>query len=181
MAHEIETKVLDVDANEMDKKLQALGAKKMSHTRLSVTWYGPAGSGVGNQPWYMRIRSNSEGKHQVTWKAKSEILGTARKHKEINFYIDEPEQLADLFEELGFSTYAYQEKDRTSYTLKDWVFDLDQYPGMPALLEIEGSSEDHVKEAIQMLGLESNKTWAHGERTLIEGEYKMDWCNMRFK
>lgn len=180
MAHEIETKVLDIDAEDISRKLLAADAKKVSHTRLKVTWYGKKGTEAGKEPWFMRIRSNSEGKHQVTWKAKSDIQGVTRKHKEINFYIADPVSLADLFEELEFTAYAYQEKDRTTYSLKDWVFDLDQYPGMPALLEIEGSSEEHVSEAVRMLGLESHKTWANGERILIQDVYKIDWYNMRF-
>ncbi len=180
MANEIETKVLDIDAVAIEQKLLALSALKTPTTRLSVTWYGKAGIETGKEPWFMRIRSNTEGKHQVTWKAKSDIQGTTRKHKEINFYIDEPEQLADLFLELGFTAYAYQEKDRTSYAYKEWAFDLDQYPGMPALVEIEGTSEEHVKEAISLLGLESHTTWANGERILIQDVYKMDWHNMRF-
>ena len=86
----------------------------------------------GEDPWFLRIRSDSSGKHEVTWKAKSDILGVARKHKEINFHISEPEKLADLFVELALEKYAHQEKDRTSFTHKNWQFDIDQYPGMPA-------------------------------------------------
>lgn len=64
--------------------------------------------------------------------------------------------------------------------LKDWTFDIDQYPGMPAFLEVEGPSEMSVKNAISLLGLESNKTWAKGERILIQDIYGLDWYEMRF-
>ena len=97
--------------------------------------------------WFLRIRSNSEGVSEVTWKARSDILGTARKHKEIDFTIGEPEKLA-IFAELGLERYAHQDKQRTSFVLKDWRVDIDCYPKMPPLLEIEGSSERHVREAI---------------------------------
>ncbi len=163
MAHEIETKVLGIDAESIKQKLISLGAEKIQETRLIVDWYRIKGIKEGEDPWFLRIRSNSEGLHEVTWKAKSDIIGTARKHKEINFNINEPEKLADLFEELGLEQYAHQEKDRTSFTLKDWQFDIDQYPKMPAYMEIEGASEESVNEAIKLLGLENNKTWAKGE------------------
>ena len=94
--------------------------------------------------------------------------------------VGEPEKLADLFEELGLEEYAHQEKDRTSFTLKNWQFDIDEYPGMPAFLEIEGNSEEEVKKAIKLLSLEDNRTWAQGERTLIQDVYKLDWYNMKF-
>ncbi|HEY0907908.1 MAG TPA: CYTH domain-containing protein [Candidatus Paceibacterota bacterium] len=180
MAHEIETKVLGIDAKRIQEALVAAGAKKTQETRLTVDWYRIKGVKEGQDPWFLRIRTNSEGKNEVTWKAKSDVIGVARKHKEINFNIAEPEKLADLFEELGLEKYAHQEKDRTSYSLKDWSFDIDQYPKMPAYMEIEGTSEESVLEAIKLLGLEKNQTWAKGERILIQETYGLDWYNMRF-
>ncbi len=80
MAHEIETTVLDIDAEDVIKKLQDLGAKKVQDTRLVVDWYRPKdwhrpeGVKEGEDPWCLRIRSNSEGMHEVTWKEKSVLL-----------------------------------------------------------------------------------------------------------
>lgn len=178
--NEIETKILDIDQASVEKLLVALSAHQTQKTRLVVDWYRIKGIQEGEDPWFLRIRSNSEGVHEVTWKAKSDILGVARKHKEINFLVTEPEKLSDLFEELGLEKYAHQEKDRCSFSLKDWTFDIDQYPGMPAYLEIEGQSEEHVKEAIELLHLENNPTWAEGERKLIQGTYNLDWYKMSF-
>lgn len=180
MAHEIETKVLDIDSDEVEATLVSLGARKTQDTRLTVDWYRTIGDKEGEEPWFLRIRSYGEEKHEVTWKAKSDIVGIARKHKEINFFIDESEELADLFEELGLEAYAHQEKDRTSYVFKDWSFDIDRYPGMPPFMEIEGSSEAHIQEALRLLGLEHNATWATGERILIQERYGLDWYEMRF-
>jgi adenylate cyclase class 2 len=180
MAHEIETKVLDIDADKVIKSLASLKAKKTQNTTLIVDWYRIKGVKEGEDPWFLRIRSYSDGRHEVTWKAKSDILGTARKHKEINFNIEDPEKLSDLFEELGLEKYAHQEKKRISFSLKDWNFDIDQYPKMPAYMEIEGTSEENVKEAISLLGLSKNRTWAKGERILIQETYGLDWYDMRF-
>lgn len=181
MSKEIETKVLDIDMAAVQRKLEALGAAKKESGRLTVHWYRLKGISEGKDPWFLRIRTNSKGIHEVTWKAKSDIIGTARRHKEINFIIGEPEKLVDLFEELGLEKYAHQEKDRTSYSLKDWSFDIDEYPGMPAFMEIEGKSENHVNQAIKLLGLGAHETWADGERILIQVKYGLDWYEMRFR
>lgn len=180
MAQEIETKVLDIDIENIKAKLVALGAEKSAENRLVVDWFRFKGEKSGEEQWFLRIRTYSDGRNEVTWKAKSDILGTARRHKEINFDIVEPEKLADLFEEIGLEKYAHQEKDRTSFTYKDWQFDIDQYPRMPAFVEIEGKSEEHVKEAMTLLGLENNRTWAKGERILIEEVYGLNWYDMKF-
>lgn len=180
MAYEIETKVLDIDAKEIISKLVALGAQKIQETLLVVDWYQAIGTKEGSEDWFLRIRSNSQGQHEVTWKAKSVITGIARKHKEINFLIAEPAKLADLFEELGLEKYAHQEKNRTTFTFKDWQFDIDQYPGMPAFMEIEGKSEEHLKEGMKLISLGTNKTWAKGERILIQEMYGLNWHSMKF-
>ncbi len=180
MAHEIETKVLDIDAEEIKKKLLDLGADKIGEDRIVVDWFDFKDRKEGEENWFLRIRTYSSGRREVTWKAKSEITGITRKHKEINFEIGEPEKLADLFEEIGLEKYAHQEKDRTSFVYKDWQFDIDQYPKMPTFLEIEGKSEEHVREAMKLLDLENNPTWAKGEKILIQETYNLDWYNMRF-
>jgi len=180
MAHEIETKVLDIDAKTVIEKIIGLGADKTQETRLVVEWYRPEGIKEGEDPWFLRMRSNSSGKYEVTWKAKSEFLGVASKHKEINFFTESPAELGDLFEEIGLEKYAHQEKDRTSFKYQDYSFDIDQYPGMPAFLEIEGPSEGKIQEAIKLLGLESKRTWAKGERILIQDVYGLDWYDMKF-
>lgn len=180
MKHEIETKVLDINKNKIIKRLKVLKAKQIQKTRLVVDWYRIKGITEGKDPWFLRIRSNKDGKYEVTWKAKSDSIGIARKHKEINFLIGEPEKLADLFEELGLEKYAHQEKDRISFTYKKWQFDIDTYPKMPPFIEIEGLSEKHILEAMDLLGIEKNRTWNKGERVLIQDIYSLDWYNMKF-
>ena len=71
-------------------------------------------------------------------------------------------------------------KSDTSFKYKDWQFDIDQYPEMPAYLEIEGVSDEHVREAMRLLGIENNATWAKGERILIQDTYGLDWYHMNF-
>lgn len=180
MAHEIETKVLDIDPKAIMARLDELGGTKILDTTLIVDWYRPKGVNEGEDPWFLRIRSDSSGRHEVTWKAKSSILGASRKHKEINFDVAQPEKLADLFEELGLECYAHQEKKRVSFTFKDWRFDIDTYPKMPPYLEIEGTGEEHIREAMALLGTAEHRTWAEGERTLIQKIYGLDWYEMRF-
>lgn len=180
MAQEIETKVLDIDVTKISELLFKLGAIKIQDTRFVVDWYRLKGVGEGQDPWFLRIRSRSDGSSEVTWKAKSDILGVARQHKEINFAISQPESLGNLFEEIGLECYAHQEKDRISWNYKEWRFDIDKYPSMPPFIEIEGKSEEHVKEGIKLLGLENHQTWNDGERTLIQKEYNLDWYDMSF-
>ncbi len=180
MLHEIETKILEVGKAELSRVLDTLGAKKIAEARLKVSWFRTKNSNEGDDKWYLRVRTYSNEKSEVTWKGESDVLGASRKHKEISFETAEPDKMMDLFAELGLEKYAYQEKDRISWIYKDWRFDLDQYPGMPSYLEIEGSSENHIQEAIEILDLKNHEISSEGERTLIQNKYDLDWYNMKF-
>ena len=177
---EIETKILEVDKEKIKEILLSLGAKETQNTRLIVDWYCPKGAGKDEHPWYLRIRTTSDGKSEVSWKSLPKITGNTRHSDEININISDSVLGGKLFESIGLENYAHQEKDRTSFVLDEWNFDLDQYPGMPAYLEIEGKSHEHVQEAILKLKLENFRSIGEGERKLIEKEYGLNWSDMRF-
>src|SRR5438552_3477750 len=122
--HEIETKVLEVDTEEIKEKLKSLGAKEIQNTRLIVDWYGPKGlTHEGDDPWYLRIRTTSNGKSEVSWKSLPKITGNTRHSDEVNLNITDAVMLSKLFENIGLENYAHQEKDRASFLLNDWQFD----------------------------------------------------------
>lgn len=178
---EIETKILDIDAEEIKSKLKLLGAAEIQETRLVVDWYGPTGlTHDGDDPWFLRIRTDKHGNSEATWKSNRNFLGATSSHKEINLKVSDENALGNMFLEIGMELYAHQEKDRVSFSFKGWRFDLDKYPGMPAYLEIEGKSEASVQEAIKLLELENKVATPKGERAVIKDNYNLDWFDMRF-
>lgn len=177
---EIETKILEVQKEEIENVLISLGAEKILDTKLTVDWFRPIGTIPGEDPWYLRIRTTADGKSEATWKSKPNFVGISKQVKEINLPVESPELLSQIFEAIGLLKYAHQEKYRTSWRHKEWRFDLDQYPGMPAYLEIEGKNEDHLHEAIRLLNLQNHEAVSDGERVVIESKYKLDWHNMKF-
>lgn len=178
--NEIETKILDVDVEEIKNKMKALGALEIKSTRLFVDWFRPKDHEEGDTPWFLRIRTDSEGNNEATWKSNRTFLGASSSHKEINLKILDKNAMSDLLIELGMKIYAHQEKDRISWKYGEWQFDLDQYPRMPAYLEIEGKNEEGIQEAIKLLGLEGKTATPKGERVVISDIYGLDWYDMKF-
>lgn len=178
--HEIETKVLEVDVNSVIEKLSKLGAEKIQEVSLVVDWFSLSGFDKDHQPWFLRVRSYSTGKIEITWKGKHEMEGAVRKVKEVNLSVDSHEKTKILFESIGLVCYAHQEKKRISYKLGNVQFDLDTYPKMPPYLEIEAQSEKEITEMVKKLSLEKHETWNDGEKILIEEKYKLNWCDMHF-
>ncbi|OGI73117.1 hypothetical protein A3D42_02230 [Candidatus Nomurabacteria bacterium RIFCSPHIGHO2_02_FULL_41_18] len=178
--HEIETKILKVDVEAIKNKLKKLGAKEIQNTRLYVDWYCVEEAVKGNHPWYLRVRKTSDGKTEISWKSLGKFVGKTRQSAEININVSDFDKVKLLFEEIGLVHYAHQEKDRISFVLENWNFDLDQYPGMPAYLEIEGNSENHINEAIKLLELQDYEALSEGETKLIKEKYGLNWNDMRF-
>lgn len=178
--HEIETKILEVDAGEIRKKLEKLGAEKVQDVMLRVDWFSlPQFLETGHH-WYLRLRSYSSGKNEITWKGKPEFTDAVRKVEEINVLVDDYEKTKRLFESLGLTCYAHQDKKRASWKLAGVQFDMDTYPGVPTYLEIEAGSEKEIVDMIKKLDLRKLEVWTRGERFLIEEKYKRDWYDMRF-
>lgn len=177
---EIETKVLGVNKDEITRKLKMLGAQEIQNTRLIVDWYSLPGTTSENHPWYLRVRKTTNGNTEISWKSLPTIVGNTRQSQEINIDISDFENGKNFLEAIGLSNYAHQEKDRHSFKLKDWSFDIDTYPSMPTYLEIEGTSFEHVAEAINLLELQNHQSISEGERRLIEEKYGLNWSNMRF-
>ena len=181
MTQEIEVKVLEVDSISIKEKLIALGAEQTQDIRLTVDWYGPKGiTHAGDDPWYLRIRTTGDGKSEVSWKSLAQHVGNTRQSKEINFNVSDALAAGEFLAVLNLELYAHQEKDRISFRYQNWNFDLDKYPGMPAYLEIEGESEQHVAQALKLLELGKHESISEGERKLIGERYHLDWYNMRF-
>jgi adenylate cyclase class 2 len=178
--HEIETKILEVNVKEISEKIESLGAKKTQEVMLTVDWFSLPGVAKDKQPWYLRVRSYSTGKVEVTWKGPYKIVGNSHQNQEINLLIDSHEKIKMLFEAIGLTCYAHQEKKRISWVLDTIQFDLDMYPNMPPFLEIEVQDEKDIDKMIKNLNLEKHQTWNDGERTLIEEKYKLNWSGMYF-
>ncbi len=170
---------MEVNVDDIKNKMAKLQAELVLDTRLTVDWYGTSAD-IKAQPWFLRVRTSREDKAEITWKSLPAIVGNTRQSQEINLQVSDIEKAKAFIEAIGLNHYAHQEKDRVSWQYKDWRFDLDQYPGMPAYLEIEGTSQGHIAEAIALLGLQNHQSLAEGERRLIEERYKLDWTNMQF-
>jgi len=178
--YEIETKVLEVNVEDIKNKLRNIGAEEIQDTRLTVDWYCPSGAMKDGHPWYLRVRKTSDGKSEISWKSLEKIVGNTRQSEEININSSDFESSKNLFHAIGLEHYAHQEKDRISFKYENWSFDLDTYPNMPAYLEIEGTSHNHVQEAIYLLGLEKHESISQGETKLIKERYGLDWYQMNF-
>lgn len=149
---EYEMTILEIDKDLLVKKLDELGAIKISDSlqRRYVYDFNPK---LDNK--WIRLRTNGD-KTTLTIKEiinKNIIGGT----NELEIVVDDFDKTNLILNELGYKRRSYQENYRTSYKLGNVNFDIDSWPMIPTYVEIEGSSENEVKEALKLLDLSNAK------------------------
>lgn len=152
MKTEYECRILDIDVEEIQKKLESIGAKKVKERAMRRYVYDIDPNREG---FWIRLRDNGE-KTTLTLKEKvsDEIDGT----KEIEISVDDFEKTNTLLNRLGFVAKAYQENRRISFVYKDVEIEIDFWPKIPPYLEIEADSVEKVEKVVKLLGFKMSDT-----------------------
>jgi len=147
MAQEFETKILNINVLEIEKKLIDLGAKKQPEV-LMKRWVFVIDP--NNYEW-IRLRDNGH-KTTITYKKKT---GTAiSQTEEIEVEVDDFEKTVEILSKIKFKEKYYQENKRKLFILKDIEFTIDTWPLIPTYLEIESLNEEKVKQGLSLLKLD---------------------------
>ena len=152
MHTEYEVRILEINKEEIIKKLEELNAK-FSWEALQQRYvydFNPKEKGR-----WIRLRTNGK-KSTLTIKniATSKIDGT----QELEIEVDNFERCNLILKELGYTPKGYQENKRIQYTLNGVEIDIDSWPNIPTYMEIEGPSEDSVYYTLDLLGIDLEKT-----------------------
>jgi adenylate cyclase class 2 len=143
---EHEAKILDVDSAEFATRILAAGgtAHGSAVTRRYTYDLSP---GAGRR--WMRLRDTA-GRATLAIKEYVDdgISGTSELEVEVGDFAT----AAELLARLGFTAKTYQETRRTSYQLDGAHLEIDEWPLLPAYLEIEGRSPEHVLRVAATLG-----------------------------
>lgn len=146
MHTEYEVRVLEVNVEDIERKLKEVGASfewDLLQRRYVYDFIPKVDS-----KW-IRLRTNGE-KTTLTIKnlVTSEIDGT----QELEIVVDDFDRCNLILQELGYEARNYQENRRIQYTLNGVEIDIDSWPMIPTYLEIEGPSEESVYETLSLLG-----------------------------
>ncbi len=101
---------------------------------------------------YLRLRTGEFGRSFLTLKSPTGTE-TVDAFAEVSVEIGDEDACLELFAQLGFPVVRYQENYREQWRWESIVFDLDEWPGLPPFVEIEGASADDVAGGARYLGL----------------------------
>ncbi|MDA1038392.1 MAG: hypothetical protein O2877_01745 [bacterium] len=178
---EFETRVLNINIEEIVKKLEELGATKVFETLQKRCTYDFPGKRLlnearekGAEAW-VRIRDDGFGSVKMAYKCHSNNKKLLPDCTEVEFEVPNMEMPEAFLFSIGMKKDQYVETKRIRYELDDLQFDIDTWPKLQPFLEIEGMSEARVLEGLIMLGFTTADTFQGHAGNVYEKEGFNDW------
>ncbi|MFH1170738.1 MAG: CYTH domain-containing protein [Candidatus Vogelbacteria bacterium] len=151
MKIEYEATFVKINKDEIRKRLVTAGAKllKPEFLQKRATFHFPNGHEV-NQGW-VRVRDESD---KITLSIKVIDGDKIENQKEICLKVDSFTEAISLLTTLGCVQKSYQESKRELWLLDGVEVMIDEWPFLEPFVEIEGPSEQAVKEVAEKIGFE---------------------------
>lgn len=182
---EIEVKFINIDVPAIEKKLKAIGAKRVFDRLYRRKVYDFPSLQLNKNGAWVRVRDEVDqvtlGFKQRQGKGKNGSNDTGM--KEIEVVVSDFDKTADLLESIGMEIKFYEENRRIRWVLGDIEFDIDHWPMLKPYLEIEAPSWDRVNEGIKLLGLNAKdqKRFATMQVYALEGINELDYKVITFE
>ncbi len=149
---EIELKFLEVNPEEVGRKLEKLGAVKEKDEVLEEwIFMKPEWKPVLGR---VRVRK-SETKVELAYKETTQKTGVG--NLEIEFEVSDAEAAGEFVKKMGVKLSRHQQKRRISYRLGEINIDVDFWPRIPPMVEIEGEDRRELEKLARKLGFDLGK------------------------
>jgi adenylate cyclase class 2 len=147
---EIEAKFLEVNKDKIREKLTEIGAHliRPEFSQKRVNFYLP-GEKKSDDSW-IRVRDDGG---EITLSLKEVTGSNILDQKEISIVIDDFNNAVNLLELIGCERKKLIFTKRELWRLDDVEITIDTWPFLEPFVEIEGSSEELVRNAAQLLRL----------------------------
>lgn len=162
MGKEIEVKVLNIDLDEVEKKLKDIGAKLIAEEYQINTVLDSKDEYIQKElDSYLRIRETKNsltGEDNIKLTLKKNIgNGKTRQNIETTTEIEDKESMIAILKDLKYEVVEEGHKERISYIYDNIRFDLDKwdketYPH--PYMEIEVEEEEDLEKAINLLNID---------------------------
>ena len=157
---EYEVRVLEINPDEIIKKLEEVGAElQWDHLQKRYVYdFIPRIDGK-----WIRLRTNGD---KTTLTIKNVVSSSIDGTQELEIGVEDFDKTNLILNELGFVAKGYQENRRRQYILDGVEIDIDSWPWIPTYLEIEGESEEVIYEVLDKLGIPKEKTTSRDVDTI---------------
>lgn len=173
MKTEFEVRFLEINAEEIEKKLVELGGKEVGNWQQKRNTYDLIPKKENS---WLRLRTNGE---KTTLTVKEILTDKIDGTKELEIEVDDFDETARILQKIGLKERNYQENRRHQFILNGVEIDIDSWPRIPTYLEIEGDSEEEIKKTCQLLGLDYSKGTTMDVTDIYNKVYNIDILNIK--
>jgi adenylate cyclase class 2 len=158
---EIEVKFADIDIAAIRNSLKAAGAECEQPMRLMKRALIEEPHHEAEHA-FIRVRDEGD-KVTLTFKRRADQAASSIDSvKELEVEVSDFDKTVELFSEAGWRYKTFQESRRETWKLGDVEVVIDEWPWLEPYIEIEGESEEAIKEVAAKLGLDwSNVIFGH--------------------
>lgn len=169
METEIEAKFPDVDADALRLTLKDKDAV-LEHPEVMMRRknYDYLDRRLEKMGGWIRVRDEG---NKITLSYKQLNDRTLHGTKEINIVVDDFDKTCRLLEAIGMEVKAYQETKREKWSYKGVEITIDTWPWVPTFVELEGKTEDLVREVADGLGFDWDKAMHGSVETIYQMHY----------
>ena len=168
MKTEYEIRFLEIDKVRLIEKLKALGATEVGDWLQIRKTYDL----VNPQPnSWIRLRTNGIATTLTVKEIKTDkIDGT----KELEIKVDSFEETDAILKKIGLKSRNFQQNRRHQFIYKNVEIDIDQWPLIPVFAELEGNSEEEIKNVCEKLELDYFKGTTMDITDIYKKVYNID-------
>ena len=154
MKIEYEATFPNINKDEIRKRLKEAGAvlTQPEFLQKRATFNLPKGHEIKGD--WLRVRDEGD---KITMTLKVVDGDQIHNQKEITLKIENFEEAVKLLETIGCQKKSYQETKRELWMLDEVEIDIDEWPYLEPYVEIEGKSEEAVKNVSKKLGFDYSK------------------------
>ena len=174
---EYEARLLNIDIISTIERLEQLNAKRIGTFYQKRLIYDLKPPKEGK---WIRLRSNGK---ESTLTIKEIKTGTIDGTHELEINVSDFDDTIEILRFLGYLPRSFQENFRIEYDLNGVRFDLDKWPMIPPLLEIEGNSELSVLSAFDKLGISDQQLIYLDVQSIYQQKYNInlnDFTELKF-
>jgi predicted adenylyl cyclase CyaB len=170
---EVEVKVRNIDKKEIIEKIEKLGAVKNFTGRVIDFRFDTPERRLSKQGKALRIRQ--KGRYfYLNLKGKKKSIENITGRDEVGVKISNARIMHRMLNELGYIKIFELNKYRTEYKMDEVKFDIDEYVGMPPILEIESDTYATVEKYLGILGIEGEDIGRVYIREILAAKKRVD-------
>jgi adenylate cyclase class IV len=168
MQTEYEAKILDIDKDDVRQRLGAAGAELIQPEYLQKRYVFELPLEKRSPHTFVRVRDEG---HAITMTWKRFSGGAVDHPDESEITVDDFDNAVEILTEIGCTPTSFQESYRELWHLGAVKVTIDTWPFYSPFIEVEGTSEESVQEALERLGFAWDDALKCGVSRLFKMRY----------